>query len=118
MSPGLDGVLELLERGRHSAAELRVLLALDDRRDASLAELAEALAAPTADLRPAARQLANHGLVRSWHVARTEQTMFELTDAGRTTVQELLAAAGELGAADDGPMAEVVPLRPERLATA
>jgi len=111
MNPGLDGVLELLERGRHSATELRVLLTLDGRRDASVDELANALDAPTADLRPAARQLARRGLVRSWHVARTEQTLFELTAAGRATTHELLLAAGEAEAADDGPLAEVVPLR-------
>jgi DNA-binding MarR family transcriptional regulator len=114
MNPGLDGVLELVERGRHSATELRVLLALIDRRDASVAELAKALGAPPADLGPAARQLARRGLVRSWHRARTEQTLFALTATGRATAQELLVAAGEAEAPADGPMAEVVPLRPAR----
>jgi DNA-binding MarR family transcriptional regulator len=114
MNPGLDGVLELVERGRHSATELRVLLALVDRRDASVAELANALSAPPADLAPAARQLARRGLLRSWHLARTEQTLFALTAAGRATTQELLVAAGEAEAPADGPMAEVVPLRPAR----
>jgi DNA-binding MarR family transcriptional regulator len=118
VNPGLDAVLKLVERGRHSAAELRVLLALVDRRDASLDELADVLDAPTADLRPAARQLGRRGLVRSWHLARTEQTLFELTAAGRATVQELLTAAGEMEAPADGPMAEVIPLRPRGLALA
>jgi DNA-binding MarR family transcriptional regulator len=112
---GLDGVLELSERGRHSATELRVLLALVDRRDASIPELAELLGAPPADLRPAARQLARRGLLRSWHLARTEQTLFALTAAGLATTQELLTAAGQAitTAAADAPQAAVVALKPD-----
>jgi DNA-binding MarR family transcriptional regulator len=89
----IDGVLELVERGRHSATELRVLLALVDHREASVRELAKLLDAPAADLRPAARQLANRGLLRSWHVANTEETLFALTPAGLATTQEVLMAA-------------------------
>jgi DNA-binding MarR family transcriptional regulator len=109
---GLDGVLELLERGRHTATELRVLLALIDRRDTSLPELAELLGAPPGDLRPAARQLARRGLLRSWHLARTEQTLFALTAAGLATTQELLTAAGQATstAAADAPKAVLVAL--------
>jgi DNA-binding MarR family transcriptional regulator len=82
LNAGLDGVLELLEEGRYSATELRVLLELVDRRDATITELATALGAPLSDLRPATRRLANRGLLRSWHEARTEQTLFALTPAG------------------------------------
>jgi DNA-binding MarR family transcriptional regulator len=104
---GLDGVLELLDRGRHSATELRLLLALVDRRDASIADLAELLGAPVADLRPAARQLARRGLLRSWHLAMTEQTLFALTAAGLATTQELLTAAGQAMTTDArGPLAQ------------
>jgi DNA-binding MarR family transcriptional regulator len=103
----LDGVLELLECGRHSATELRVLLALVDRREATVPELAELLGAPPADLRPAARQLASRGLLRSWYVASTEQTLFALTAAGLAATQELLNAAGQAmtTAAADAPHA-------------
>jgi DNA-binding MarR family transcriptional regulator len=116
----LDAVLELLERGRHSATELRVLLALVDRRDASIPELAEVLGAPPADLRPAAQRLARRGLLRSWHVARTEQTRFALTAAGLAAMNELLMAAGQATVAADAPKASVVALEPDvrdRLAT-
>jgi DNA-binding MarR family transcriptional regulator len=104
---GLDGVLELLERGRHSATELRVLLAVVDRREVSIRELAELLGAPPGDLMPAARQLAKRGLLRSWHLARSEQTLFALTAAGLATAQELLTAAGQATttAAADAPEA-------------
>jgi DNA-binding MarR family transcriptional regulator len=110
---GLDGVLELLERGRHSATELRVLLALVDRRDATVRDLSELLGAPPADLRPAARQLARRGLLRSWHVAKTEQTLFSLTAAGVATTHELLMAAGQATVAADAPKASVVALKPD-----
>jgi DNA-binding MarR family transcriptional regulator len=110
---GLDGVLELLERGRHSATELRVLLELVDRRYASIPELAEVLGAPPGDLRPAARRLARRGLLRSWHVARTERTLFALTAAGLATTQELLMAAGQATVAADAPKASVVALKPD-----
>jgi DNA-binding MarR family transcriptional regulator len=111
----LHGVLQLLECGRHSATELRVLLALVDRRDASVCDLAELLGAPPADLSPAARQLARRGLLRSWHVSRTEQTLFALTAAGLAATQELLTAAGQsmATAAADAPRAAVVALEPD-----
>jgi DNA-binding MarR family transcriptional regulator len=65
-----------------STTELRVLLALIDRRDASIQELAEELGAPQAELRPATRRLARRGLLRAWHQARTERMLFALTAAG------------------------------------
>ena len=98
---GLDGVLELLERGRYSATELRVLLELADRRNASIPELAEGLGRPPGDLGPAARRLARRGLLRSRHVATPEQTLFALTAAGLATTQELLMAAGQATVAAD-----------------
>jgi DNA-binding MarR family transcriptional regulator len=98
----LDRVLELVERRKLSATELRVLLALLDR-GACLSDLAEAL-----DLRPdeitrASRSLSMRGLIRWHHVGRRKQTRLEITSSGLTTVRALLTAADATSAATDRP---------------
>jgi DNA-binding MarR family transcriptional regulator len=93
LNPDLDGLLELLEEGRDSPTELRVLLELVDRHDATITELAKALDAPVPDLRPATRRLANRGLLRAWHEPRNEQTLFSLTPAGLARTGRVALAA-------------------------
>jgi DNA-binding MarR family transcriptional regulator len=56
-----DRVLELFERADSQPRSLRVLLELHGRRDASVPELADALAERPADIARAARRLAIAG---------------------------------------------------------
>jgi DNA-binding MarR family transcriptional regulator len=90
----LGRVLEVLERGHHSATELRVLIELAGRRDASIPDLAQALAERPADIRPAARRLEMEGLIRSHHDGRAELVLLAVTAAGLAAIRPLLAAAG------------------------
>jgi DNA-binding MarR family transcriptional regulator len=89
----LGRVLEVFEQGHHSATELRVLLELAKRREASVPELAQALAERPADLRPAARRLVTHGLARSHHDGRAELVLLAPTASGLATIHRLLEAA-------------------------
>jgi DNA-binding MarR family transcriptional regulator len=98
----LDRVLELVERRKLSATELRVLLALLDR-GACLSDLAEALDARPDQITRAGRRLSMRGLIRWHHVGR--QTRLEITSSGLTTVRALLTAAGATSAAADRPEA-------------
>ena len=98
----LDRVLELVERRKLSATELRVLLALLDR-GACLSDLAEALDARPDQITRAGRSLSMRGLIRWHHVGR--QTRLEITSSGLTTVRALLTAAGATSAAADRPEA-------------
>ena len=90
----LDRVLELVERRRLSATELRVLLQLVDR-EAAVLELGEALGHQPAEIRRAGRRLAMRGLVRWHHVGWQKQTRLGITRAGLETVQAMLTAAGK-----------------------
>jgi len=96
----LDRVLELVERRKLSATELRVLLALLDR-EACLSDLAEALDQRPAAITRAGRSLSMRGLIRWHHVGRRKQTRLEITSSGLTTVGALLTAAGATSAATD-----------------
>jgi DNA-binding MarR family transcriptional regulator len=90
------------------SSALRVLLEQRGRRDASIFEVAEALAGRPADIRRAVRRLDTRGLVRQWHAGRTERTLLERTPPGLAPVRALLAAAGQPAAAPDAAKA---PLR-------
>ena len=96
----LDRVLQLLERRKLSATELRVLLALLDR-GACLADLAETLDQRPDEITRASRSLSMRGLIRWHHVGRRKQTRVEITSSGLTTVRALLTAAGATSAATD-----------------
>jgi DNA-binding MarR family transcriptional regulator len=100
----LDRVLELVERSKLSATELRVLLALLNR-GACLADLAEALDQRPDEITRAGRSLSMRGLIRWHHVGRRKQTRLEITSSGLTTVRALLTAAGATSAAADRPEA-------------
>ena len=100
----LDRVLELFERRKLSATELRVLLALLDR-GACLSDLAEALDQRPDEITRAGRSLSMRGLMRWHHVGRRKETRLEITSSGLTTVRALLTAAGATSAAADRPEA-------------
>jgi DNA-binding MarR family transcriptional regulator len=90
----LDRVLELLERRRLSATELRVLLALYDR-ERTIADLAEELGRPPHATWRAGRALSARGLARWHHVGRRKRTTVGLSPAGLAAMRPLLTAAGE-----------------------
>jgi DNA-binding MarR family transcriptional regulator len=100
----LDRVLELVERRKLSATELRVLLALLDR-GACLSDLAEALDRRPDEITRASRSLSMRGLIRWHHVGRRKQTRLEITSSGLTTVRALLTAADATSVATDRPVA-------------
>jgi predicted transcriptional regulator len=89
----LDGLLELLERRRLSATELRILLAVLDR-EVPVSELAETFGRRSLDIRRAAARLYARGLVRWRHDAWSGEAVFGITRAGLATVRPLLIAAG------------------------
>jgi DNA-binding MarR family transcriptional regulator len=86
----LDRVLQVFERGQHSATEIRVLLRLVDQRDAGIGELAEQLGCRPTEITRAGRRLTMRGLVRTYRAGRPEQTMMEITPSGLATVRTLL----------------------------
>jgi len=96
----LDRVLELVERRKVSATELRVLLALLEE-GACLPDLAEALDQRPDEITRAARSLSMRGLIRWHHVGSRKQTRLEITSSGLTAVRPLLTAAGPASAAPD-----------------
>jgi DNA-binding MarR family transcriptional regulator len=87
-----DRVLEVLERRGLSPGDLRVLLGLLGR-DASLAELAEALGKPPGEVFRAGGRLATRGLVRWYHFGPHKETRLVLTGDGLATMRALLAEA-------------------------
>ena len=95
----LDRILELFERRKLSATELRVLVALIDR-GAGVSELAEALDQSPDEVTRAGRSLSVRGLIRWHHVGSLKETRFDITGSGLTTVRALLTAVGAT-AADD-----------------
>jgi DNA-binding MarR family transcriptional regulator len=97
----LDRVLQLFERGQHSATEMRVLLRLLEHRDASIAELAEQLDSRPTEVTRAGRRLAMRGLVRTHHAGTPEQTLMEITRSGRAAMRSLLTAAGSYAASQE-----------------
>ena len=98
----LDRVLELVERRKLSATELRVLLALLDQ-GAGVPELAEALDGAPDEITRAGRSLSVRGLIRWHHVGRREHTRLDITSSGLTTVRVLLTAAGATQAGPNKP---------------
>jgi DNA-binding MarR family transcriptional regulator len=110
----LDRVLELVERSKLSATELRLLLALFDR-GACLSDLAGALDQRPAEITRAGRSLSMRGLIRWHHVGRRKQTRLEITSSGLTTVRPLLTAAGPASAATDRPGAAAGAPAPESI---
>lgn len=91
----LDRLLELAERRRLSAAELRILLRLVDR-EAGIPELAEALDQRPVDVRRCGRRLSARGLVSWRHAGPLKHTRLAITPAGLTTIRALLTAAGRV----------------------
>jgi DNA-binding MarR family transcriptional regulator len=86
-------MLALFEQGELSATEVRVLLALVERTDASIAEVAEDLGTRPTEITRAGRRLAMRGLVRKHYAGRAEQPLMEITPSGLATVRTLLTAA-------------------------
>jgi DNA-binding MarR family transcriptional regulator len=93
-SATLDRVLELLERAELSATEMRILLALLERRDATIAELADVLDTYPAEITRAGRRLAMRGLIRWHHGGRPEHALLDGTVTGAATIEALLASLG------------------------
>ena len=102
----LDRILELFERRKLSATELRVLLALIDR-GAGVSDLAEALDQSPDEITRAGRSLSMRGLIRWHHVGSRKVTQFDITSSGLTTVRALLTAVGATAADADRPEAAV-----------
>jgi N-acetylglucosamine-6-phosphate deacetylase len=90
----LDRVLELFARAELSATEMRVLLALLKRRDATIVELAEVLDTHPAEITRAGRRLAMRGLIRWHHGGRPEHALLDGTVTGAATIKPLLASMG------------------------
>jgi DNA-binding MarR family transcriptional regulator len=88
----VDRVLEVFDRCGLSPCELRVLLTLLDR-EASLAEIAQALGKAPSEVTRAGRRLATRGLVRWYHVGARQETRLVITARGLATMRALLAAA-------------------------
>jgi DNA-binding MarR family transcriptional regulator len=88
----LDRILQLFELHQHSATEMRVLLRLLQRRDASIAELAEQLGIRPTEITRAGRRLAMRGLIRTHHAGKPEQMLLQITRSGRTATRSLVAA--------------------------
>jgi DNA-binding MarR family transcriptional regulator len=97
----LERVLELLERRRLSASEVRVLLALR-AREKTIVDIAEELDQRPGAVRRAARALSARGLARWRHVGRQKRTTVGITPAGLATVRPLQTAAREAARAADG----------------
>ncbi len=89
----LDRVLQVLEHRQHSATEMRVLLRLLERRNASIVELAEHLGIRPTEVTRAGRRLAMRGLVRAHHAGKREEMLMQITRSGRAVMHSLLTAA-------------------------
>ena len=96
----LDRVLELVGRRPLSATEFRLLLGLVER-DATVSQLAEALAKDPAEISETGRRLALPGLVRWRRVGSEREVVLGLTAAGLKEVRPLIAAASGVAAPED-----------------
>lgn len=96
-SETLDRVLEHVEHTELSVTELRVLLALLERRDATIAELAQGLDASSTEITRAARPLAMRGLIRWRQGGRPQRALLGVTVAGTATIEALLRTLGSPG---------------------
>jgi DNA-binding MarR family transcriptional regulator len=90
----LDRALELLERTELSPTEMRVLLAVSDCREGTIAELADLLDTYPTDITRAGRRLAMRGLIRWHHGTRSEQALLGAMAAGAATIEALLMTVG------------------------
>jgi DNA-binding MarR family transcriptional regulator len=88
----IDRVLAVLEQRGLSPTEMRVLFHLLDR-EASLAEVANALGYPPSVITRAGGGLDSRGLVRWFHAAHTKESRLAITADGLATMRALLAAA-------------------------
>jgi DNA-binding MarR family transcriptional regulator len=109
----LDRVLELFQRAGLSATEMRLLLALFERRHATIAELADLLDTFPAEITRAGRRLAMRGLIRWHHGGRPEHALLDGTAAGAATVEALLASLGQAADAN-GDISGPAHSRPQR----
>ena len=92
--PELDvgALLELLERGPLSAAELRILLAVLERERA-VSELAEAFGRRPVEIRRSGARLYARGLLHWRHTGPGKEAVFGITPSGLATLRPLLTAA-------------------------
>jgi DNA-binding MarR family transcriptional regulator len=95
MRTSLDRLLELFEQAELSATEMRVLLALLGRHDATIPELADALDTHPTEITRAGRRLAMKGLIRWHHGGRPEHALLDATRAGTATIEALLTSLEE-----------------------
>jgi DNA-binding MarR family transcriptional regulator len=95
MRTSLDRLLELFERAELSATEMRVLLALLGRHDATIPELADVLDTHPTEITRAGRRLAMKGLIRWHHGGRPEHALLDATRAGTATIEALLTSLEE-----------------------
>lgn len=86
----VDRALEVIERSRLSASELRILLTVRDG-EVSLSDAARALGRQPTQLRRAAARLYARGFLRWRHDAETKVPVFGMTPAGRDLVRPLLS---------------------------
>lgn len=93
--------LDLLERRRLAAAELRILLALlvGDGADS---ELAEAFGRSPEEIRRTAERLYARGLLSWRHDPRRDAAVFAITPAGLAMLRPLLAATSHATEGVDG----------------
>ena len=88
----LDALLELLERRRLSATELRILLAVLGS-EMPVHELAESFGRPPVEIRRAGARLYARGLLNWRHEAASKEAVFAITPAGLTTLRPRVTAA-------------------------
>ena len=87
----VDRALDLLERTRLSAGELRILLAVRDG-ERSVPALAQAFDRRPLQLRRTAARLYARGLIRWRHDTETKDALFAITAEGRALVRPLVSA--------------------------
>jgi hypothetical protein len=93
--------LEVMERRRLAAPELRILLALLDGEGAD-SELAEDFGRPSEEIRRTAERLYARGLLSWRHDPRCDAAVFGITRAGLATLRPLLAATSQTAQGMDG----------------
>ena len=88
----LDTLLELLERRRLSATELRILLAVLGS-EMPVHELAESFGRPPVEIRRNGARLYARGLLNWRHDGASKGAVFAITPAGLATLRPLVTAA-------------------------
>jgi DNA-binding MarR family transcriptional regulator len=93
----LDELLATLERGELSPTEIRVLLWLAER-EATAAELTDALQHQPGAITTVAYRLAMRGLIRRWFEGgQRARSVFAITSAGMLALRPLLQWVSEAG---------------------